>query len=95
METRKAFTFIGNASASVATLLMDLVAEGNSGILLDNNILFERINQNKLPLLLHLKGGNLEASADWCIGGATFEGGETSLKHRHLFFDSFVRSFTH
>ena len=94
METRKAFTFVGNAPASVATLI-DLVAEGNSGFLLDDDILVERINQNKL-IYLHLKGVKLEARADWCIGCTTFESGETILKHGHLqFFKALVRSFSH
>ena len=92
MDTRKAFTFFGDAPASVATLI-DLVTEGDSGFLLDNDILVERINQNKL-ILLHLKCGKLEASTDWRIRGTTFEGGETSLKHRHLLF-FIVRSFSH
>ena len=61
------------------------VTEGNSVILLNNGILVERINQNKL-IFLHLKGVKLETSTDWHIGGTTFEGGETSLKHRHLLF---------
>ena len=92
METRKAFTFVGDAPASVATLI-DLVTEGDSGFLLDNDILVERVNQNKL-ILLHLKCGKLEASTDWRIRGTTFEGRETSLKHRHLLF-FIVRSFSH
>ena len=96
-ETRKAVAFVGNAPASVTTRFMALVAEGNGVIFLDNDILIVSINQNKLIIfLLHLKGGKLEASADWHIGGTTFEGGETSLKHGHLFFfKAFVRSFSH
>ena len=94
METRKAVSFVGNAPASVATL-MDLVAEGNSWLLLNNGVLVQRINQNKLNFLL-LKCGKLEASTDWRVGDTTFECWETSLKHRHLlFFIAVVRSFTH
>ena len=84
METRKAFTFVGDAPASVATLI-DLVAEGNSGFLLNNDILIVCINQNKF-IFLTLKGVKLEASAYWRIGCTTFEGGATSLKHRQFLF---------
>ena len=84
METRKAFTFVGDAPASVATLI-DLVTEGDSGFLLNNDILIVCINQNKF-IFLTLKGVKLEASAYWRIGCTTFEGGATSLKHRHFLF---------
>ena len=84
METRKAFTFVGDAPASVATLI-NLLAEGNSVSLLNNDILIVCINQNKF-IFLTLKGVKLEASAYWRIGCTTFEGGATSLKHRHFLF---------
>ena len=95
IEARKAVALFGNALAGVPTLLMLLIAEGNRGFLLGNDILIERVDLNDL-IFLHLKGGELEASTDWDIRGTTFEGGEASLKHRHLlFFAAVVRSSSH